>query len=30
MKQATTQRNRNTLNLFVDIAIFLAFLVAAA
>jgi hypothetical protein len=30
MKQATTQRNRNTLNLFVDIAIFLAFLVAMA
>jgi len=27
-KQATTQRNRNTLNLFVDIAIFLAFLMA--
>ena len=30
MKQATTQRNRNTLNLLVDIAIFLAFLVAMA
>jgi hypothetical protein len=30
MKQAPTQRNRNTLNLFVDIAIFLAFLVAMA
>src|SRR4051812_24151582 len=30
MKQVTTSRNRNTLNLFVDIAIFLAFLVAMA
>ena len=30
IKQATIQRNRNTLNLFVDIAIFLAFLMAMA
>ena len=30
IKQVTTQRNRNTLNLFVDIAIFLAFLMAMA
>ena len=30
VKQGTTQRNRNTLNLFVDIVIFLAFLVAMA
>jgi Domain of unknown function (DUF4405) len=30
MKQASTQRNRNTLNLFIDIAIFLTFLVAMA
>jgi hypothetical protein len=30
MKQATTQPSRNKLNLFVDIAIFLAFLVAMA
>ena len=30
MKQVTVPRNRNTLNLFVDIAIFLAFLVAMA
>jgi hypothetical protein len=30
MKQATPQRNRNTLNLFIDIAIFLVFLVAMA
>jgi cytochrome b len=30
MKQASIQRNRNTVNLFVDITIFLAFLVAMA